>query len=693
MISIEDSNFYRHTGIDFRGIARAVISDVRKMRLAQGASTLTQQLARNLFLHPEKTITRKIQEAVLALEIERQYTKQEILRYYANQIYMGHGRYGLEAASRYYFGKPARELSLVESATIAGLIQRPEALSPFKNAERALARRNHVLGRMVIEGFLSEEEAEAARQEPIETSPLRRVENPAPYFVENVRRWLQDNYGSSSLYKEGFEVRTTVDPELQLAANEAMDLGLRSLDKRQGWRGVVDRVPDGEDVQTWEPPSWKMGFDDGGVVDAVVTDVDPSAVDLRVGPYTASLTPEDFDWTRVERPEELAKRGDLLRVRLESIDEEGLTARAALEQEPAVEAALVAIDPSTGEIRALVGGFDFERSEFDRVTQARRQTGSAFKPLVYAAALDQGWSLGDRILDEPTVFLSRRSPEPYQPENYTNTYYATVTLRTAMEKSANIATVKLLNEIGYDAVIDTSRRLGIRSELQPFPSLALGAFEISLLDLTSAYGAFANQGVLVEPHLIREVYNRDSALVQRFEPGVRDAVSPQIAYLMNRVLAGVITDGTGRGAQGLGKSIAGKTGTTDNNTDAWFVGYTPDLAVGVWVGFDEPQSLGDRETGALAALPIWQAFMERAIEILPLREFAVPPGITIVTIDRETGLRADSRAGCDHLISEVYLRGTEPTDVLLRPAPRPAALPLPFPALPAERAGRAHDPR
>ena len=662
LIAIEDSNFHRHTGIDFRGIARAAISDVRKMRLAQGASTLTQQLARNLFLHPEKTITRKVQEAVLALEIERQYTKQEILRYYANQVYMGHGRYGLEAAARYYFGKPARELTLAESATIAGLIQRPEALSPFKNAQRSLTRRNHVLGRMVVEGFISSEVAAAAQQQPIEPSPLRRVENPAPYFVENVRRWLQDNYGSSSLYKEGFEVRTTLDPELQLAANVAMDRGLRSLDKRQGWRGVVERIPDGEDPDAWEPSSWKMGHEPGSVVDAVVTAVDASALMLRVGPYVARLEPGAFAWTEVKRPKKLAKRGDLLRVRLESIDAERLTTRVTLDQEPAVEAALVAIDPSTGEIRALVGGFDFERSEFDRATQARRQTGSAFKPLVYAAALDNGWSLGDRILDEPTVFLSRRSPDPYQPENYTNTYYSTVTLRKAMEKSANIATVKLLNKIGYDAVIDTSRKLGIRSEFQPFPSLALGVFEISLLDLTSAYGTFANQGVLVEPHLIREVYNRDAALVQRFEPNVRDAVSPQIAYLMNRALEGVISDGTGRAAKHLGKHIAGKTGTTDNNTDAWFVGYTRDLAVGVWVGFDEPKSLGSRETGALAALPIWQAFMQKAIEISPLREFAVPPGITIVTIDRETGLRADRRAGCDHLISEVYLRGTEPTE-------------------------------
>jgi penicillin-binding protein 1A len=514
---------------------------------------------------------------------------------------------------------------------------------------------------MVVEGFLSAEQAQAAKAEPLATSPVRRIENPAPYFVENVRRWLQNTYGSSSLYKEGFEVRTTVDPRLQIAANIAVDRGLRSLDKRQGWRGVSDRVPEDEDPDTFEAPSWRLGQQAGKVVDAVVTAVDKRGLSLRLGRYSAELTPEDFAWTELTRPSEVAQRGDLLRVHVESLDDEQNVAEVTLEQEPAVEAALVAIEPSTGAIRALVGGFDFERSEFDRVTQARRQTGSAFKPIVFAAALDQGWTLGDTILDEPTVFLSRRSPDPYQPENYTNQYYGSITLRTALEQSANIATVKLAHSIGYDAVIDTARRLGIRSDLQPFPSLALGAFEVSLIDLTSAYGTLANQGVLVEPHLVEEVYNREGALVQRLEPAVRDAVSPQIAYLMNRVLEGVVTDGTGRAAKGLGDNVAGKTGTTDNNTDAWFVGYTRDLAVGVWVGFDEPKSLGSLETGALAALPIWREFMERAIEVHPLREFPVPPGISIVTIDRETGLRSDRRAGCSHLITEVFLRGTEPT--------------------------------
>jgi penicillin-binding protein 1A len=660
LVATEDSGFYRHTGIDFKGILRAAWSDLRHMKLAQGASTLTQQLARNLFLNPEKTIRRKVQEAMLALEIERQYTKQEILRFYCNQIYMGHGRYGLEAASRFYFQKPARELTLTEAATLAGLIQRPEAISPVKNPERALERRNHVLRRMAGEGLLDAEELALAQQAPLDTARKGRVENPAPYFVEEVRRWLQSTYGSSSLYKEGLEVSTTLDLRLQEVANRAVESGLRELDKRQGWRGDQRRLPEGQDPEMAELPSWSGPLETGRVHGGVVLSVEAEEARVRVGPWIGRLGPEQIAWTGKKSPVGLLAPGDLVRVRLLATDEEG-GAELELEQEPLVEAALVALDPATGEILALVGGFDFERSEYDRAMQARRQTGSAFKPLVYAAALARGKTLADTLLDEPTVFLDPRNPAPYQPENYTLKYYETVTLRTAIEKSANIATVKLLNEIGYDAVIETSRRLGIRSELHPYPSLALGSFEITLLELTSAYGAFANQGVLVEPHLVREVRNRDGALVATLEPEIHDSVQPEIAYLMNRVLAGVMTDGTGQAAAALGRNVAGKTGTTDDNTDAWFVGYAPRLALGVWVGFDEPRSLGRRETGAMAALPIWKAFMEAALPTLPEQEFVRPDGITVVAIDRETGLKANLDAQCGEVIGEVFVEGTEPT--------------------------------
>lgn len=661
LIATEDSNFYNHPGFDLKGIIRALWSDLRHMEMKQGASTLTQQLARNLFLHRDKTIRRKLQEVVLALEIERQYTKQEILHFYCNQIYMGHGRYGIEAASGHYFGKSATELTLTEAATIAGLIQRPESISPYRNLQRALKRRNFVLRRMAEEGYLTETVASEAAGLPLEVAQQRRRENPAPYFVEDVRRWLQQEFGSSSLYKEGLEVRTTLDPELQEIANRAMDLGLRQLDRRQGWRGVTRRVQKGDDPTTWTSDAWEYGIDPDEVYDAVVMRVAPEQAHVRVANYEGSLGPKQVEWTGKSRPTDLFAAGDIIRVRVLAIDGEG-QARFSLEQEPLAEAALVAIDPATGEVLAMTGGFDFERSEFNRATQAKRQTGSAFKPFVYAAGLAEGWSLADTLVDEPTVFLDRRLPDPYQPENYTNKYYETVTLRTALEKSANIATVTLLTRIGYRPVIDSVRRLGISADLRPYPSLALGSFEVTLLELTSAYGAFANQGVLVTPLLVKEVRNRDGALVTTIEPEVNDAVSPEIAYLMNRVLSGVISDGTGRAASSLGTELAGKTGTTDNNTDAWFVGYSPNLAVGVWVGFDEPRSLGSRETGAMAALPIWRAFMKGALAIRPAEEFPTPPDITVVSIDRKTGLKANHRAGCTSVISEVFVRGTEPTE-------------------------------
>jgi penicillin-binding protein 1A len=390
-----------------------------------------------------------------------------------------------------------------------------------------------------------------------------------------------------------------------------------------------------------------------------------------------TLGSEEIAWTKIDSPEKLLDVGDVVRVRVESLDDQG-GARLSLEQEPIAEAAIVALKPSTGEILAMVGGFDFERSEFNRATQAKRQTGSAFKPFVYAAALAQGWTLADTLVDEPTVFLDRRNPEPYQPENYSNKYYETVTLRTALEKSANIATVKLLTEVGYDGVIDTARRLGITSDLRPYPSLALGAFEVTLLELTAAYGAFANQGVLVQPNLVREVHNRDGALITTIEPSVRDAVPPEIAYLMNRVLSGVISDGTGRAASRLGSNLAGKTGTTDHNTDAWFVGYSPTLAVGVWVGFDEPRSLGDRETGAMAALPIWKSFMEQALEEEPDEDFRQPSDVLLVSIDRKTGLKANAKVGCSPVISEVFVRGTEPTDYCTTEQHIKLGFPYPF---------------
>jgi penicillin-binding protein 1A len=660
LLATEDKNFYSHTGIDFKGILRAATRDLLSFKLAQGASTLTQQLARNLFLTSEKTVRRKVMEVLLALEIERQYSKQEILRFYCNQIYTGHGRYGIEAASRFYFAKPARELSRSEAATLAGLLQRPESLSPIKNPERAKRRRDFVLSRLFEEGYITAHEAEVARLEPIVTASRGGIQNPAPYFVEDVRRWLQQRYGSTILYKGGLEVRSTLDPVLQQIATTSLDYGLRSLDKRQGFRGVQQRLPDGEDPGQWQAPSWTSPIETGKVYDGLVLSADAQHAVVRVADVEGSLGPDEIAWTKIKNPGELLRAGDLIDVRVIELDDAGV-ATLSLEQEPLVEAALIALDPATGAVKALIGGFDFGRSEWDRASQSDRQTGSAFKPFVYAAALAQGWTLADTILDVPTVFLDPRNPEPYQPENYGHKYYRKVTLRKALERSANIATVKLLDRIGYDAVIDIAHRLGINSDLQPFPSLALGSFGVTLLELTSAYGTFANQGVNVEPHLVDLVLNSDGEIIDRIQPRVIDSVTPQIAYLMNKVLGGVITDGTGRAASSLGHHLAGKTGTTDDNTDAWFIGYSPTLAVGVWVGFDEPRSLGSRETGAQAALPIWRSFMEGALKNMPDIDFPRPPELTIVSIDRVSGLKANHRADCDQVISEFFVAGTEPT--------------------------------
>ena len=660
LVAVEDSHFYEHGGVDFKGIARAAWHDLRTMSLDQGASTITQQLSRNLFLTPAKTAKRKVQEMMLAIEIERRYSKEEILRMYCNQVYMGHGRYGLEAASQLYFGKHAQELTLPEAALLAGVVQRPEALSPLKNPDAAVRRRSHVLDRMVEEKYLTQAQANEAKGAPLKLSPNRDTVDLAPYFVEEVRRLLQARYGEEGIYKSGLEIRTGLDPAMQRAANAAIESGLRRLDKRQGWRGRIDRVPAGTAPPAWASASWRSGVVEGSIVDGVVLQTGRGRARIKAGSLEGALDPESIAWTGRKDPASLVKTGDIVRVRVVSAKLAG-QAVFALEQEPAVEGALVAIDAASGEIRALVGGFDFRRSEFDRAMQARRQAGSAFKPIVYTAALMRGLTLSDRVLDAPTVFVEPGTLTPYQPENYGLKYYGLLTLREALEKSANVATVHVLDRTGYPPVIELARKLGLTTELRPYPSMALGAFEVSLYELTSAYGAFANAGVRVEPHLVLEVKDRDGHALETTRPAASEALSPEVAAVVNSLLAGVITDGTGAAAAQLGRPLAGKTGTTDDSTDAWFIGYTPDLVVGVWVGFDQKKSLGSHETGALAALPIWQSFMEEVLEDMPPQEFPQPDGLARASIDRAPGMRADVAAGCVEIVTETYLAGSEPT--------------------------------
>ncbi len=661
LISTEDTRFYEHVGVDPLGIARAIIMDIIHLKKAQGGSTLTQQLARSLFLKPEKTWRRKLQEMLLALQIEKSFTKSEILTFYCNQVYMGHGRYGVEAAARYFFGKPGKTLSLGEGALLAGLVQRPEAYSPIRSPDRARARRNLVLSRMVQMGKADPALAKAASEQPVAVAKLPEEDNIAPYFVEEVRRYLDAKYGEVALYQEGLEVHTTLDPALQKAANRAIFEGLRVLDKRQGFRPVVQSALDnGGSIAEFTHPSWTKPPIVGRLRYGVITEVSKNAAAMTLGVYTARLGPESIAWTGRKLLTQIFKVGSVAPFLVGSIDDERKKLTVTFDQEPLVEGALLSLDPATGEIKALVGGYDFSRSEFDRAVQSYRQAGSAFKPFVYSAALDSGLSLAQTIFDEPTVFQDPATGEDYQPDNYYRRYYGVTTLRQAMEESRNIVSVKLLNQVGYKKTIDVARRMGITSPLRPYPSMALGTMEVSLIDLTTAFSVFPNQGVRVEPHFIRYVADREGTVREEAAPKVIEALRADVAYVMTYLLEGVTESGTGSAAQTLNRVVAGKTGTTEDYADAWFVGFSPSVVAGAWVGFDQKKSLGDGETGARAALPIWIDFMKEALSGLPDEKFVRPANVTYVPIDRRTGLRATVDSKCPSPFLEAFVEGTEP---------------------------------
>lgn len=662
LVATEDSRFYTHFGIDPWGIARAIITDIVRLKKAQGGSTITQQLARSLFLKPEKTIRRKLQEMVLAVQIEKAFTKQEILAFYCNQVYMGHGRYGIEAAAEYYFGKPAKEMTLPESALLAGLVQRPESYSPLRSPDKARTRRDLVLNRMVDEKKLERAAADQAIATPITVAKLPEEDNIAPYFVEEVRRYLDAKYGEVTLYEQGLEVHTTLDTAMQKAANQAVFEGLRTLDKRQGLRPIAENVlKNGGDLATFKHDSWSKPPIVGRLRWGVVTEVTRKSAAVKLGDYTAHFGAEGIDWTQKTIPNQVLKVGDVAPFLIVSIDEPKKELKVKLDQEPLAEGALMAIDPETGEIKALVGGYDFNRSEFDRSMQSYRQAGSAFKPFVYTTALDSGNTLADTVFDEPLVFRDPATGDEYQPSNYYRKYYGVTTLRAAMEESRNIVAVKLLNQVGYSKTIETARKMGITSPLRPYPSMALGTMEVSLLDLTTAYSIFPNQGVRVEPHFIRYVADREGTMREESKPKVIEVLRADIAYLMTYLLEGVTESGTGaQAARELNRPVAGKTGTTDDLADAWFVGFSPSLVAGVWVGFDQKKSLGEGETGARAALPIWINFMKGAHKGKPAESFSRPANIVYVPIDRRTGLRATVESSCPVTFLEAFLEGTEP---------------------------------
>jgi penicillin-binding protein 1A len=622
LVSIEDKEFYRHWGINVWRIVGAAFRDIESGGKVQGASTLTMQLARNLFLSPDRSFHRKIQEALLAIQIERRFTKPQILTLYANQIYLGHGVYGFEAASEYYFSKRARQLTLPQAALIAGLPKSPVYYSPINHPDRALHRRNLVIDAMLEDGKITVRQAEAARNAPLGLNLAHDPNSLAPYFVEEARQYLENKYGADEVHSGGLRVFTTLDMDLQAQANQAVLDGLATYERRRGWRGHLANLnTTGQSIAEYQDPDWDVQLAAGGYFHALVTAVSNSFATVKIGNDTVTLTQAEVAWTR-EPIARLLAPGDIVYVKVLAL-EPGARARVSLEQDSGVEGALVAIDNASGDVRAMVGGRDFNASKFDRATQALRQAGSSFKPYVYTAAIDQGATPDDTIADSPVIFQTPSGP--YFPHNYDEKYEGTITLRRALAQSRNIPALKLADRIGIRTVEDYARRFGITSPLPPYLPVALGAAEITLLEQTSAYSVFPDDGVRMVPRFVTKVQDYDGRVLEEDYPEVKDVISSHTARIMTSMLEAVVQHGTGVAATRLKLPLAGKTGTTNDFTDAWFVGFSPAMTSGVWVGYDEKRSLGARETGARAALPIWIQFMSGALKGKDPGQFQPPP--------------------------------------------------------------------
>jgi penicillin-binding protein 1A len=610
LVSIEDKDFYRHSGINFWRIVGAAYRDVESGGRVQGASTLTMQLARNLFLSPDRSFHRKVQETMLAIQIERHFTKPQIFTLYANQIFLGHGVYGFEAASEFYFSKPAKKLTLEEAALLAGLPKGPTVYSPINHPDRAQKRRNLVINAMLEDGKITAAQAADARSAPVVLHLAHDPNSLAPYFVEEIRRYLEGKYGADQVHEGGLKVYTSLDVDLQKAANHAVLDGLAAYERRHGWKGHLENVvAEGAVLEKYFNPDWDDEVEVGGYVHALVTASGTGIATLKFGRYTAALSQADAAWTRQRLPD-ILKTGDVCYVKILSLGANG-AAKVSLEQDSGAQGALLALDNTTGGIKAMVGGRDFNASKFNRATQALRQVGSSFKPYVYTTVIDGGASPDDTILDEPVSFETPSGP--YSPHNYDEKFEGIITLRRALAQSRNIPALKLANKVGIKSVIEYASRFGITSKLPPYLPVALGSAEITLIEQTSAYSVFPNQGVRVTPRYITRVTDYEGRVLEEDFPEVKDVISERTAGIMTSMLREVVLHGTAIAASKLPFPAAGKTGTTNDFTDAWFVGFSPTVTCGVWIGYDEKKSLGAKETGAHAALPIWMNFMTAAM--------------------------------------------------------------------------------
>lgn len=562
-VAAEDARFFQHKGFDMQSMSRAFFKNLEAGRIVQGGSTITQQVAKALYLSPEKSYLRKLREALLAYKIDTYLSKEEIITLYLNHIYLGHGTYGIEAASQGYFGKSASDLTLAEAAMLAGLPKAPSNYSPYLHPDKAYQRQTYVLTRMLEDHYITQAQKEHALARPLRFRSIKPKDKIAPYFIENVRRYIQEKYGSDVLYKEGLEIYTTLNIQMQKAAREAVEQGLKEMEEREGY-------------------------------------------------------------------------------------EKGL-----------VQGALFAMDSKSGAIRAMVGGRDFNRSEFNRATQSRRQPGSAFKPIIYTAAFDKGMTPATVIVDSPIIYPDPSSPDGvWKPKNFDEKFLGPTTLHNALIHSRNIITIKILEEIGVDYAASYAINMGITSPLSKNLSMALGTSGVTLQELVRAYGVLANQGKRVQPVFIKKIVDRTGQVFEETQPKSEQVIDPRIAFMTSYVMQDVVESGTGQRVKKLGRPVAGKTGTTDDTRDAWFMGFTPSLIAGVWVGFDQERSLGRLEVGGRAAAPIWLYFAEKALSGMPVEVFPIPEGIVFTKVDPKTG--APAKPGTKGAIFECFLEGTTP---------------------------------
>ncbi|MBI1361650.1 MAG: PBP1A family penicillin-binding protein [Alphaproteobacteria bacterium] len=716
-ISAEDKSFFEHSGVDWMGMLRGTLGNLIRGRRMAGGSTITQQVVKNMLVGSDRSITRKVRELILAQRIEKLYTKQQILELYMNENYLGGSSWGVGAASLAYFGKSLGDLTLAESAMLAGLPQRPSEANPYNHPDAAVRRRNYVLDRMAANGYITKAAAEKAKAEPLKTvDRLDTDENAAAkYYVEQVRREIlrlgqekklagfgNEKEATKAFYEGGLSIRSTLDTRLQLIAQSALRAGLESYDKRHGWRGALANIKAGDDFEQALTDFAKAkdnrakiaGAGEDWVL-AVVRSASKGAVNLGLADGTkGSLASSDVDWAMKSKSG--IKTGDVLLVSRnptpdvssQTIADYGVRKKVTanspwyLRQIPLVEGAVVAMDPHTGRVLAMAGGYSFDRSQFNRVVQAMRQPGSSFKPIVYSAAMENGWTPSTRVLDAPYVDCSDQTQEKcYKPENYERNYYGLMPLRFGIEESRNTMTVRLATDMGLNKVSEIGERMGVYDHLPPYTAMALGAGETTPLRMVTAYSAFVNGGKQVKPILLDRIQNRYGKTVYKtddracdgceanWQPGLQPPVladprkqllDPVTAYQMVSMLEGVVQRGTGQGLKVVGKPLGAKTGTTNDYTDAWMMGFSPNLALGVWVGYDQPRTLGSGETGSKDAGPIFRDFMMEALKNLPTEDFRIPQGVRLVEVDHDTGCLPGSETRL--IILEAFKPGTEPTE-------------------------------